>query len=350
MRKWILVSGTGLEYGLSGAEVQISKALGAAIATRGYGLVVGGWHGIDYLAAEEFDKAGAREFRSEPLSDLLLQVVPGGARPAFQGGHVVTVERGPAEWVEALRFADAVVLVGGRGGTYRTYAHAIQERKAVFPILASGGDAAAVYGEMSHHWHAAGIWGVASASFASVLGREVNSSEAARELADALMTLVGDHFAFQTASPGRNSLFFSYARSDLGWLVTIKDQLRALPEPAFVMWDDNEILVGSRFEREVQKALRASRACVLIVTPEFLSSDFIRQHELPYLLRARDNGLMEIFWVHVRRCDYAGTALGGIHAAHDPKIPIEELPPSLQREAVAAIGLKIARSLRAQVG
>src|SRR3712207_4667753 len=100
--RWILVAGTGKQSGLAETTIWSSKAIGAALARKGYGLVVGGWHGVDYLAAEAFEQTLAATRSTVRLSDVLLQVVPRGKQPVFQGGRVVSVDAGPAEWVEAL--------------------------------------------------------------------------------------------------------------------------------------------------------------------------------------------------------------------------------------------------------
>ena len=70
--QWLLVAGTGKEWGLAETTVWTSRAVGAASAERGYGLVVGGWHGVDYLAAEAFAQTLAATRPTVPLSDVLL--------------------------------------------------------------------------------------------------------------------------------------------------------------------------------------------------------------------------------------------------------------------------------------
>jgi hypothetical protein len=344
--RWILVAGTGWRAGLSEKTVWLAQTVGAVLAREGYGLVVGGWHGVDYVAGKAFEESLAAVRPRTPLADVMIQVVPRGTQPVFQGGRVVSVDPGPAEWVDALRFADAAVLIGGVGGTYRTYVHAMQERRAVFPIAGSGGDAATAFAEMGQRWHAAGVWGVSRYSFDTVLGREIASQEEARRLAENLMLLIADHLAFQDAEFQRDKLFLSYARTDRDWLAAVKTQLRALPEQSVEVWDDSVISAGASFEREIQRAMAASRACLLLVTPEFLSSRFIREHELPFLVRAVHAGLMRILWLHIRRASYEQTELADIQAAHDPKRPVAEMVASEQRETLARVCLEIARYMR----
>jgi hypothetical protein len=344
--RWMLVAGTGKCTGLSEVEVWSSTAIGVAVANAGYGLVVGGWHGVDYISSEAFARTLNITEPSVALSDMLLQVVPRGQQPVFQGGRIVAVDPGPAEWVEALRFADACVLVGGIGGTYRTYAHAMQERRAVFPLAASRGDAATVFGEIRQRWHANNAWGVSQSIFERVLGRSIGSQAEAHLIAQELMLLLSDHFAFQDREFQRNKLFISYARIDRDWLVAVRTQLRSMPDQAVNVWDDSQIPPGADFEHEIQRAISGSRASLLIVTPAFLASDFIRNHELPFLVSASDRDLIRLFWIHARKAQFEDTPLAAKQAAHDPNKALATMVPSEQRECLSQICLELARFMR----
>jgi hypothetical protein len=51
--RWILVAGTG-RIDLPPEVNWAARAVGAATAAAGFGLVVGGWEGVDYVTAEAF--------------------------------------------------------------------------------------------------------------------------------------------------------------------------------------------------------------------------------------------------------------------------------------------------------
>ena len=148
-RKWILVAGTGTKK-LPPGQRFAAQAVGRALARHGFGLVTGGWEGVDKEVTQAF--AQALQALGAPLSRSLKQIVPRPDQPAFFGGDVIYVDKGPQEWVETVRRAHAVILMGGLGGTYTTYKIARDERVPVFPLAGTGGDAREAFDELLASW------------------------------------------------------------------------------------------------------------------------------------------------------------------------------------------------------
>jgi hypothetical protein len=139
-RPRVLVTGTGKRDGLTDAELWASEAVGRAFARAGYGLIVGGWPGVDYVVAEEYEEslgAGATA-----AGEMLTQVIASGQTPDYPGGTIVHAESDSDSYDEAIRRADAVVLIGGLGGTRETFERARKSGVPIFPLAGTGGDAA----------------------------------------------------------------------------------------------------------------------------------------------------------------------------------------------------------------
>lgn len=150
-RAWVLVAGTGsARRKLDDKLEHTCLALGASLARSGYGIVTGGWPGVDEMTARSF--ARELEHNDIPLEDRLIQVVVAEELPAFPAGNLILVRRGKEEWTESIQRAEAVVLIGGVGGTWKTGEYALKFGRAVFPLADTGGDAAKFYMHMQLNW------------------------------------------------------------------------------------------------------------------------------------------------------------------------------------------------------
>ncbi|MBN2893922.1 MAG: hypothetical protein JXL97_18785 [Bacteroidales bacterium] len=146
IKKAVMVVGTGA-FNLPKNVYKSSVQIGKLLAEMNFELFVGGWEGVDYVVAEEFSKIiNKTDFK---LSDKLTQIVYRGKEPVFKGGQITYVEQGVMEWVEGLKTAKALILIGGQGGTYETFLYAKQEKVAVLPIAFPGGDAERIFNEIS---------------------------------------------------------------------------------------------------------------------------------------------------------------------------------------------------------
>jgi hypothetical protein len=140
----ILVVGSG-SYDLPWAVHTTAEAVGRELARWGFGLIGGGWQGVDYITADHY----IQQLRSAEMQDDdgLLQIVPEGSRADFDGGIIQHVKRRDWERIPIER-CDAVVVIGGLGGSIGMCRMAAKEGRPVFPIPGTGDDAATYYNEI----------------------------------------------------------------------------------------------------------------------------------------------------------------------------------------------------------
>src|SRR5947207_12846612 len=95
--------------------------------------------------------------------------------------------------------------------------------------------------------------------------------------------------------------FVSYAHDDRKLAEKLAAQLRrqfgASRDYEFVRWQDTDILVGEQWHAQIQSAIAHCDFGLLFVSPAFLSSNYIRRHELPHFV----NGAKPAFPVALHR-------------------------------------------------
>lgn len=300
--------------------------------------MVGGWSGVDYVTAESF-QAELLSVR-KPLSSYLTQVVPSGWQPEFKGGHVVYVEPGPQEWVQSVKYADAIILIGGIGGTYATYLYATQELRPVFPVAGTDGDARRAFSQIVTHWDTLPMEGISKEAFVGALGCEISSEQDAQRVISDLLPLLANRFAFVSsdAQSEKGIVFVSYSHTDRIWLDKLRTMLKPLERKGNIsVWADTAIEAGERWREKIRAALSSASVAVFLVSPAFLASDFISEHELPELLQAGAANRVRVIWICTSACLYEETGLSGYQSAHDVSMPLDTLTPAAQNAVLVNI-------------
>lgn len=183
---WILIAGTGSQA-MTKAEAMMATAVGKELGRRGFGLITCGWQGVDKATTQAF----AKELQAlgAPLSPRLRQIVPRPDEPAFFGGEVIYVEKGVPEWVESVKRASAVILIGGVKGTHKTYLTAQSELVPVFPLPQTGGPAKQAFDDMLAN-NGENLFKRLDLEKLKSLDKPLSTHEAAEDLAETLCDLL----------------------------------------------------------------------------------------------------------------------------------------------------------------
>ena len=133
----------------------------------------------------------------------------------------------------------------------------------------------------------------------------------------------------------RDQVFISYSHKDKKWLERLRVMLKPLVRKGSVnVWDDTNIQPGSLWKEEIKKALDRTKVAVLLVSPDFLASDFIVEDELPGLL---DNADVTVLLVALSACLVNETEIAKYQAIDDPSKPFDSLSEAEQNQLLVRI-------------
>jgi hypothetical protein len=134
----------------------------------------------------------------------------------------------------------------------------------------------------------------------------------------------------------------SYSHQDKVWLERLQTNLKPLVRDKVIdLWDDTQIQPGAQWRIEIQRALAIAKVAVLLVSPDFLASDFIAEEELPILLDAAKTDGLTILWVPIRSSIFTETRIADYQAVHDPAKPLSKLKSADRDSALVAICKRI---------
>lgn len=137
----------------------------------------------------------------------------------------------------------------------------------------------------------------------------------------------------------RKNVFISYSHSDTEWLNRLLVHLKPLEqEGAIKPWSDKDINPGSQWREEIRSALEQARVAVLLVSANFLASEFIVKNELPPLLDAAKKENAVILPVIVSPCRFKKTkSLSEFQAINPPEKTLLQMSAAEQEEVFVKV-------------
>ena len=136
-------------------------------------------------------------------------------------------------------------------------------------------------------------------------------------------TKVGSRVAASETTKGLR-LFISYSHLDADCLTRLLVHLRPLERQGLVdCWSDKKIRAGDKWKSQLTSNLEFAAVAILLVSADFLASDFIVNNELPPLLMKAEAKGLRILPVILKPCGFhRDKVLQSFQAMNDPSAPL----------------------------
>ncbi|MBL8976697.1 MAG: toll/interleukin-1 receptor domain-containing protein [Myxococcales bacterium] len=110
-------------------------------------------------------------------------------------------------------------------------------------------------------------------------------------------------------------LFISYSHADEGHRRALETHLALLRRQGLVeLWHDRKIVPGAQLSAEIDVHLREADVVLLLISADFLASDYCFDKELALALELQASGRTRVVPVIVRPCDWHSAPFGSLLA------------------------------------
>lgn len=123
------------------------------------------------------------------------------------------------------------------------------------------------------------------------------------------------------------SLFFSYSHKDEDLRNELEVHLSALKRRGIInTWHDRRIVAGQDFGHEIDKQLEQADVILLLISPDFIASDYCYNIEVRRALDRHESGEARVIPVILRPCDWKDLPFGSLLAAPIDGKPVTKYP------------------------
>jgi hypothetical protein len=127
----------------------------------------------------------------------------------------------------------------------------------------------------------------------------------------------------------RNIIFICYSHKDERWRKKVETVIKTMTLDGFEVrvWSDKKIRTGFRWQDSIFDILSKTRFAILLVSNDFLASEFIREKELPRILKKAESDELTIMSIILSYCRYSDNPdLSQYQSLNPPDLPLASLP------------------------
>jgi len=123
------------------------------------------------------------------------------------------------------------------------------------------------------------------------------------------------------------TVLFSYAHEDQRYRDELEKHLAMLKRQELIdAWHDRRIGAGVPIDSEISRKLEAAEIVLLLVSPDFLASDYCYEREMARALERHKSGEAVVIPVILRPCDWHSAPFSHLRATPPDGKPVSKFP------------------------
>ena len=147
----------------------------------------------------------------------------------------------------------------------------------------------------------------------------------------------------------KRTVFISYSHTDKKYLHRLLVHLKPLEREELIdLWVDTKLKAGDKWEDQIRAALDQASVVILLISADFLASDFIVNNELPPILKGAEEKGTVILPIILKACRFLRDVnLRRFQAFNSPLEPVIALSEAQQEELYDKVAERVESQLRA---
>ena len=145
----------------------------------------------------------------------------------------------------------------------------------------------------------------------------------------------------------RPTIFIGYSHRDRRWVDRLLVHLKPIERDMSVeIWDDSRIKPGAKWRGAIEEVLNRADAAILIISADFLASDFVMNDEVPILLQNAESNGTVIMPLIIAPSLFGQSVLNCFQAINSPENALSKLAPHKRDEILVRLAISIEAILR----
>lgn len=119
------------------------------------------------------------------------------------------------------------------------------------------------------------------------------------------------------------NVFISYSHKDEAFKEALDAHLTILRRSDKInTWNDRAILAGTQWDDEIKQQLEDAHIILLLISANFLSSDYIWKEELARAMERHDRGEAKVIPIFIKPCEWKGASFGKVQGLPKDAKPV----------------------------